>query len=129
MDINVDGIDIKALAQVSKQGFIYVFNRETGAPAWPIVETPVPGSTAPGEVTSPTQPIPSKPPPFVRPGSVRDDLIDPSCAIAYDVGPLFTPPSTTGLIVTPGEGGGAKITTSVKKEKCGCGFEHCTYSL
>jgi quinoprotein glucose dehydrogenase len=107
MDINVDGVNIKALAQVSKQGFIYVFDRETGAPVWPIIETPVPGSTVPGEITSLTQPIPSKPPPFVRQGSARQDLVDPSSATAYDVGPLFTPPNTKGLIVTPGEGGGA----------------------
>ena len=107
MDINVDGENIKALAQVSKQGFVYVFNRETGEPVWPIVETPVPTSTVPGEITSPTQPIPSRPPPFVRQGSAREDLINPASAANYDVGPLFTPPTTTGLIVTPGEGGGA----------------------
>ena len=87
-------------------------DRETGAPVWPIIETRVSRSAAPGEITSPTQPIPSKPPPFVRQGSVvrqgsaREDLVDPSSAVDCDVGPLFTPPNTKGLIVTPGEGGG-----------------------
>jgi len=107
MDITVDGQAIQAIAQVSKQGFVYVLNRVTGEPVWPINETPVPASTVTGEVTSPTQPIPSKPPPFVRQGSVRQDLIDPDSASSYDVGPLYTPPTTRGLIVTPGEGGGA----------------------
>ena len=107
MDITVAGQNISALAQVSKQGFVYVLNRVTGEPIWPIVEMPMPASTIPGEVTSPTQPIPTKPPPFVRQGSVRADLIDPASADNYDVGPLYTPPTTNGLIVTPGEGGGA----------------------
>ena len=107
MDITVAGQPVRALAQVSKQGFVYVLNRVTGEPVWPIVETPMPASTVPGEVASPTQPIPSKPPPFVRQGSVRADLIDPVSADNYDVGPLYTPPTITGLIVTPGEGGGA----------------------
>ena len=107
IDIRVDDSNIKALAQVSKQGFVYVFNRETGEPVWPIIETAVPASTVPGEKAAPTQPIPTKPPPFVRQGSLREDLADPASAENYDVGPLYTPPNTKGLIVTPGEGGGA----------------------
>jgi len=107
LDIVVDGEPIKALAQVSKQGFVYVLNRETGVPVWPIVETSVPQSDVPGEITSPTQPIPTKPPPFVRQGVVREDFIDPASIQDYDVGPLYTPPTTRGLVVTPGEGGGA----------------------
>jgi len=108
VDITVNGTAIKALAQVSKQGFVYVLNRITGEPVWPIVETAVPGpSSIPGEVLSPTQPIPSKPPPFVRQGVVQAELLDPASADGFDVGPLFTPPTTKGLIITPGEGGGA----------------------
>ena len=107
IDITVDGRNVSALAQVSKQGFIYVLDRITGTPVWPIVETPVPASDVPGEIAAATQPIPTRPAPFVRQGSIRDDLIDPDSAADYDVGPLFTPPTTRGLIVTPGEGGGA----------------------
>jgi quinoprotein glucose dehydrogenase len=107
MNITVDQQPVKAIAQVSKQGFVYVLDRRTGEPIWPIVETPVPQSVVPGEQTSLTQPIPTKPPPFVRQGSAREDLADPSSADGYDVGPLYTPPTENGLIVTPGEGGGA----------------------
>ena len=107
VDINVAGNPVRALAQVSKQGFIYVLDRETGVPIWPIPEVAVPPSNVPGEVASPTQPMPSRPPPFVRQGVVRSELIDPASASNYNVGPLYTPPTTRGLIVTPGEGGGA----------------------
>ena len=64
-DITVNGRRIKAVAQVSKQAFVYVFNRETGQPVWPIVERPVPQGIVPGEWYSPTQPFPSKPPPSI----------------------------------------------------------------
>ena len=98
---------IKALAQVSKQGYLYVFDRISGEPVWPIVETAVPASNVPGERAAATQPIPSWPPPFVRQGSSVEALIDPYSAEGYDTGPLYTPPTTNGLIITPGEGGGA----------------------
>lgn len=108
VDIVVDGELVRALAQVSKQGFVYVLDRVTGEPVWPIVETPVPSvSTVPGEWTSPTQPIPTRPPPFERQGVVRTELIDPSSADGYVIGPLFTPPSIEGTLLTPGIGGGA----------------------
>jgi len=115
-DINVNGKPIKALAQVSKQGFTYVFDRRTGVPVWPIEEKPVPQSSVPGERTSPTQPIPSKPPAFERQGVTENDLIDftpelKEAALAavksYDIGPLFTPGSEKGTIVNPGWAGGA----------------------
>ena len=67
---------IKALAQPTKQAFLFVLNRETGEPIWPIEERPVPQSTVPGEKTSPTQPFPTKPAPFDRQGVSVDDLID-----------------------------------------------------
>ena len=72
VDVTVDGRDIKAIAQVSKQGFVYAFNRETGEPIWPIEERPVPQETnMPGEVPSPTQPFPTKPAPFDYQGVVN----------------------------------------------------------
>ena len=117
MDINVNGVNIKAVAQVTKQAFAYVFDRVTGKPVWPIDEKPVPQSTVSGEVTSKTQPIPSKPSPFDRQGISDDDLIgftpelkDAARKIIsqYSSGPLFTPPNTgNGSIQLPGDVGGA----------------------
>ena len=77
IDITVDGKKIKAVAQVSKQGMTYVFDRATGEPVWPIVEAPVNyHSTVPGEKLSRTQPFPTRPPPFETLGVSIDDLID-----------------------------------------------------
>ena len=76
LDITVNGRRIKAVAQVTKQAFTYVFDRVTGAPVWPIEERPVPQSDVPGEKTSPTQPFPTKPAAFDRQGVTVDDLID-----------------------------------------------------
>ncbi len=101
VDITVGGRAIKAVAQPTKQAFLYVFDRVTGQPVWPIVETPVAQSTTPGEETSPTQPIPSKPAAYDRQGSSIDDLIDFTPELRaealkitarYKFGPLFTPP-------------------------------------
>jgi quinoprotein glucose dehydrogenase len=100
-DIVVDGRPIKALAQPTKQAWLYVLNRETGEPVWPIEERPVPQSDVPGEKTSPTQPFVTKPPAFDRQGVTVDDLIDFTPEMRaeavklisrYRVGPLFTPP-------------------------------------
>ncbi len=116
VDITVGGRKIKAVAQASKQGFLYVFDRATGEPVWPIVERPVPQSTVPRERTSPTQPFPSKPPPFERQGFTDEDVIDFTPELKkqalevlrdYDRGPLFTPPSERGAVLLPGHGGGA----------------------
>lgn len=121
VDITVDGKAIKAVAQVSKQGFTYVFDRVTGEPVWPIEERPVPQTTIPGEWTSPTQPFPTKPKPFERQGVTEDDLIDftpelfeeaKKIVSQYTIGPLFTPPtlitdSNKGTLVCPGAAGGA----------------------
>ena len=102
VNITVDGREIKALAQPSKQGFLFVLDRSNGEPVWPIEERPVPQSDVPGEVTSATQPFPTKPPPFERQGVTADDLIDftpelrsraEELAARYRTGPLFTPPS------------------------------------
>ncbi len=75
-DIVVDGKAIKAVAVPTKQSTLYVFDRITGQPVWPIVEKPVPQSTVPGEKTSPTQPFPTKPPPYARNFLSKDDIID-----------------------------------------------------
>ena len=100
LDITVNGRVRKAIAQTSKQGFVYTFDRATGEPIWPIVETPVMQSDIPGEVTSPTQPIPSKPAPYAQQGLVEGDLIDYTPAIKDSVlklaklcrmGPYFIP--------------------------------------
>lgn len=116
VDITVNGKPIKALAQVSKQGFTYVLDRRTGAPVWPIEERAVPQSTVPGERTSPTQPFPTRPPAYERQGVTESDLIDftPELKAAaldvfkqFETGPLFTPPSEKGTIVNPGWAGGA----------------------
>ena len=105
VDLQVGGKRIKAVAQISKQGFTYVFDRATGKPVWPIEERPVPQSTVPGEQTSPTQPFPTKPPAFARQGVTENDLIDftpelraEALALAkqYTMGPLFTPPTVIG---------------------------------
>jgi quinoprotein glucose dehydrogenase len=116
VDINVNGKPVKAVAQVSKQGFTYVFDRRTGAPVWPIEERPVPASKVPGERTHPTQPFPTKPPAFERQGVTEADVIDytpelKEAALAvlkdFEYGPLFTPPSEKGTIQNPGWAGGA----------------------
>ena len=117
IDIVVDGKPIKAVAQVSKQGFIFTFDRATGEPVWEIEERAVPESDVPGERSSPTQPFPTKPPPFARQGLSEDDVIDftpelkaEALAILadYNIGPLYTPPMVgKGTIMLPGYGGGA----------------------
>jgi quinoprotein glucose dehydrogenase len=76
IDITVDGKRIKAVAQVTKQAFLYVFDRVTGKPVWPIEEQPVPASSVPGERASKTQPFPSKPAPIDMQGVREDDLVD-----------------------------------------------------
>jgi quinoprotein glucose dehydrogenase len=100
-DIVVDGRPVKAVMVASKQGFVYVFDRVTGKPVWPIEERPVPQSDVPGEKTSATQPFPTKPAPLFRQGVTVDDLIDftPELRAAaikmvsqYKMGPLYTPP-------------------------------------
>ena len=121
-DITVNGRTVKALAQPTKQAFLYVFNRETGEPIWPIVERPVPKGDVPGEWYSPTQPIPTKPPAFDNQGVLDDSLINFTPELRaeaeklvekYRIGPLFTPPSvskadgTLATIVSPGATGGA----------------------
>ena len=123
VDITVDGRPVRALAQVSKQGFAYVFDRVTGEPVWPIEERPVETDTnLPGEVLSPTQPFPTKPPPFEYQGSSIDDLIDFTPELReiaveavrnHRLGGIYSPPMLSieggvqGTIQRPSLGGGA----------------------
>ena len=105
LDITVDGREIRAIAQSSKQAFTYVFDRVTGEPVWPIEERPVPSGSVPGEWYSPTQPFPTKPPPFDLQGIAEDDLIDFTPELREEairiagraqLGPIFTPPPVPG---------------------------------
>jgi quinoprotein glucose dehydrogenase len=104
MDITVNGRPIKALAQATKQAFLYVLNRETGEPVWPIEERSVPAGDAVGEWYSPTQPHPTKPAAYDGQGLTMDDLIDFTPELRaeavklvqpYRLGPVFTPPSVS----------------------------------
>jgi quinoprotein glucose dehydrogenase len=99
-DITINGRTVKAVAQPTKQAFMYVLNRETGEPIWPIVEKPVEKGTVPGEWYSPTQPFPTKPPAYDLQGISINDLIDWTPQLRaeavelvkrYKNGPMFTP--------------------------------------
>ena len=114
-----NGKMIDVVAQVSKEGFLWVFNRETGEPLWPIEERPVAQSDMPGEMTWPTQPFPTKPPPFARQSFTVKDLSpflepDERGEVAWRINSarnqgLFTPPGLTDVIEMPGNNGGANF--------------------
>jgi glucose dehydrogenase/cytochrome c5 len=127
-DITVDGKRIKAVIASNKTGFLYVFDRVTGKPVWPIEERPVPQSTIPGEEAWPTQPFPTKPPAMDRQGFSENDLIDFTPELRrkaleitshYDMGPLFTPPTIIdespggkkGTLILPSDWGAANWNT------------------
>ncbi|HWP37592.1 MAG TPA: PQQ-binding-like beta-propeller repeat protein [Gemmatimonadales bacterium] len=104
LDVTIAGRPRKIVAQTTKQGWMYVFDRVTGEPIWPIVETPVLQSEVPGEQASPTQPIPTKPEPYSHQGLEEDDLIDYTPAIRDTalalarrcrMGPYYIPASPT----------------------------------
>jgi quinoprotein glucose dehydrogenase len=123
MELTVEGRQIPAVTQLTKQSFAYVYDRLTGEPVWPIVDTPVPQTDVPGEWTAATQPFPQLPLPYDRQGITEDDLIDftpelreEALAAVRDLrlGKLFSPPSladaddgTKGTLVMPGSLGGA----------------------
>jgi quinoprotein glucose dehydrogenase len=127
LDITVNGQRRKAIAQTTKQGWVYTFDRVTGEPIWPIVERPVLQSEVPGEKAWPTQPIPTKPPPYAQQGLVEADLIDYTPAIKDSavklaktcrMGPYYIPAQPTdgsarsGLKCSwyaPGASGGVNI--------------------
>ena len=116
LTIRQNGRRRDVVAQATKQGFLFVFDRVTGEPIWPIEERPVPQSDVPGEQTSPTQPFPTKPAPFARQSFTEKDInpylpADERRAIgerlrSYRNEGLFTPPSFRGSIEMPGHSGG-----------------------
>ncbi|HEX7937401.1 MAG TPA: PQQ-binding-like beta-propeller repeat protein, partial [Gemmatimonadaceae bacterium] len=125
LDITVDGKPVKAIAQTTKQGWVYTFDRLTGKPVWPMPETPVLQTEIPSEKTAPTQPIPSRPAPYSQQGLVESDVIDYTPAIKDSamklakrcrMGPYFIPASDakakTGFNCSwysPGASGGVNI--------------------
>jgi quinoprotein glucose dehydrogenase len=125
LDVMHNGVETPIVAQVTKQAFTYVFNRETGEPLWPIEERPVPQSTIPGEVLSATQPFPTKPAAYDMQGLTHDDLIDFTPELReqaieavsnFKIGPLFNPPlhrdNDEGYVAAlwcPGDIGGVNI--------------------
>ncbi len=126
-DIVVDGRPIKAVMQANKTGWVYVFDRVTGEPVWPIEELPVPPSDVPGEVLSPTQPFPTKPAPIASQGISTADIVDfpevsqvaRATVANFTIGPIFTPPSIVsdepggnqGTLTLPGSWGSANWNT------------------
>jgi quinoprotein glucose dehydrogenase len=114
--VRVNGARRDIVAVPTKMGFLFVFDRVTGAPLWPIVERPVPASDVPGERAAPTQPVPTRPAPFAKQGFTSADVIDFTAELRkralatvakYRIGPLYTPPSLEGTVVMPGAIGGA----------------------
>ncbi len=133
LDITVEGKEIPAVAQITKQGLTFVFDRRTGEPVWPIDEVAVAQSDVPGEQTAATQPIPSLPEPFGRTGVAEDQLNDLTPEIhaeaqrivaGYTLGPLYTPPTLVseqngGTLVLPGSVGGANWQGAVADPETG----------
>src|SRR5262252_8145583 len=122
MTVRHDGRNVDIIAQASKQGYVYVLDRATGKPIWPIEEKPVPQSDVPGEVTSPTQPIPTLPPPFARQSFTEKDInpyltpeeqasVREQLKNSRNEG-VFTPPSMKGSVELPGHNGGANWGSS-----------------
>ena len=120
-DVMIDGVERKIVAQPSKQAWLYVFDRITGEPIWPIEERPIEQSDVPGELLSATQPYPTKPPAYDRQGVGLDDLVDftpelrrraEEIAARHRVGPIFTPITVSepdgviGTLMLPSAGGG-----------------------
>ena len=120
-DVVIDGVERKIVAQPSKQAWLYVFDRITGEPIWPIEERPIETSDVPGELLSATQPYPTKPPAYDRQGVSLDDLVDFTPEIRrraeeitarHRIGPIFTPITVSepdgviGTLMLPSAGGG-----------------------
>jgi quinoprotein glucose dehydrogenase len=125
LDVNIDGEEVPIVVQTTKQNFAYTFNRETGEPIWPIIDTPVPASDVPGEQLAATQPFPTKPAAYGMQGLTYDDLVDYTPAMRegaiealkdHKIGPLFNPPlhrdndqGYRAAYWCPGDGGGTNI--------------------
>ena len=132
VDITVDGREIKAVATPTKQSWLFVLDRETGEPVWPIPERPVPASDVPGERLSPTQPHPTKPPAFDQQGVSIDDLIDFTpelraeaieIASRHRLGAIYAPPSlsmadgTLGTLITPAVNGRGQLAGRIVRPR------------
>lgn len=106
--VTVNGVD--AVAQITKSGHVFVFNRDTGEPLFPIEERPVESTDLPGESTWPTQPVPTKPPPFARQRLTRDNIRAFALERFERLRPSvpFTPPSREGTVILPGYDGGGE---------------------
>jgi quinoprotein glucose dehydrogenase len=113
--LTISGRKVDAAVQITKMGFIFVFDRVTGAPLFPVEERPVPASDVPGEEASPTQPTPLRPPPITPQGVTLDEAFDLTPELKaeaisemkkYRLGPLFTPPTLQGTLMLPGILGG-----------------------
>ena len=142
VDIEVDGKPIPAVAQITKQGFTFVFDRRTGEPVWPIEERPVAPSTVPGETVHPTQPFPTLPEYFQPNGVLESDLNDLTPEIfeeakriagQYTMGPVYTPPTVIteenkGTLVMPGSVGGANWQGAVADPETGILYVSSTSS-
>jgi glucose dehydrogenase len=132
LTIRHDGRNVDVVAQASKQGFLYVLDRVTGKPIWPIEEKPVPQSDVPGEKASPTQPFPTAPPPFARQSFTEKDinpyLTEQEQATVRELlknsrnEGLYTPPSLRGTIQMPGHNGGANWGSSAINPQRGTFF-------
>ena len=124
-DLKIGGKMVKALCLFTKQTLVFVLDRVTGKPVWPIPEVPVPKGDVPGEFYAPTQPIPTRPPPFDVGGITENDLIDFTPELRqeavelmshYQMGPLFNPPCMSkfpgplGAILNPGGDGAGQWT-------------------
>lgn len=133
LDITVDGRDIPAVAQITKHGYTFVFDRRDGTPVWPIEEVPVPASDVPGEIAAPTQPIPTLPEMFEPNGVTEDRLNDLTpeilaeakrVASEYTLGPAYTPPTVysednKGTLFSPDGGGAANWQGAVVDPETG----------
>jgi len=145
MDVTIDGQARKIVVQLTKQAFAYVYDRVTGEPIWPIEERTVPESDVPGERTSPTQPLPTRPAPYDRQGVTPDDLVDFTPALreealaaveSFRLGPLFAPPSladaadgTRGTLLLPGVTGGSQWEAAAIDPETGVVFVPSATSL
>jgi quinoprotein glucose dehydrogenase len=137
-EITVEGKTIQAVMQANKTGWVYVFDRVSGEPVWPIEERPVPQSDVPGEVLSPTQPFPTKPAAIATQGITAADIIDfpeigqiaRATAANFVTGPIFTPPTlaseqvggTQGTLMLPGSWGSANWNTGAFDPETGYYF-------
>ncbi|MEM9530135.1 MAG: PQQ-binding-like beta-propeller repeat protein [Pseudomonadota bacterium] len=133
LDVQLDEQKIPAVIQVTKQGFVFAFDRRDGTPLWPIEDVAVPPSTVPGETAAPTQPRPTWPAPFARQGVTADSLNQLTPAIhaearrlvrRYVTGPLYTPPSLIteeqfGTLMAPSALGGGNWQGAVADPETG----------